>query len=103
MKPRTLSLLYIVIVLIAIFLFSTQTVSAQTQPTFDGTWKGSGKSSTGLPFKLTFTIKDNLLTGLVYQFPGNDGLDCFALENERISTTRPPLVDNKLSGTVGAA
>jgi branched-subunit amino acid ABC-type transport system permease component len=102
MKPRTLSLLYIVVFLIAVFLFSTQTVSAQASPSFDGTWKGSGKSSTGLPFNLTFTIKDNLLTGLVYQFPGNDGLECFAVDDEHIDTAQPQLVDGKLNGTVGS-
>jgi ABC-type branched-subunit amino acid transport system permease subunit len=102
MTRRTLSLLYVVVFLIAVLSLRAQTVFAQTSPSFDGTWKGSGKSSSGVPFELRFTIKDNYLTGLVYQFPGNDGVECFAVENEHISSVQPQLADNKLSGTVGA-
>ncbi len=101
MKPRILSILYVVVFVLGLLALSVQTASAQTSPAFDGTWKGSGKSSTGLAFQLTFTIKDNQLTGLVYQFPGNDGLECFAVDDEHIDTALPQVVDGKLNGTVG--
>src|SRR5215510_3063119 len=103
MKPRIL-LPALIVLLLAIIPFATQKVLAAQPAPFDGTWKGSGKSTNGLPFQLIFTIKNNSLVGLVYQFPGNDGVECFAGEDENISPAQQlQLTDKKLNGSVGSS
>src|SRR5215831_14194917 len=103
MKSRVL-LPTVFVLLLVVILFATQKVLAAQSITFDGTWKGSGKFIQGLPFQLIFTIKNNSLVGLVYQFPGNDGVECFAVEDENISPAQQlQLTDNKLNGSVGSS
>jgi branched-chain amino acid transport system permease protein len=69
---------------------------------FDGAWDGSGSDSTGKPFVVTLTIQNAALTGLLYQFPGSDGVSCHAVAYGQIpSAQQPQLGGQTLSATLG--
>ncbi len=68
----------------------------------DGQWKGTGSSSEGIPFTVTFTIQDEKLADILYSFPGMDGLSCNAIEYSVIPLeTRPAIVDNSFAAPLG--
>jgi len=104
MKPRILLLLSLALIPLIAVSIAIHPVSAlaQTPLSFDGIWKGSGKSANGLNFQLTLTIKNNTLVGFLYQFPGNDGVECYALEHEQLlPAEQATIIDNKLNAKIG--
>ncbi|MEP7134561.1 MAG: ABC transporter permease [Chloroflexota bacterium] len=68
----------------------------------DGAWQGTGSNVDGLPFTITLTIQNESLKGLVYQFPGTDGVVCHAVEYSFIpSAEQPKISANQLAATIG--
>jgi hypothetical protein len=103
MKHRSTLWASIIIVWI-VSMFAAQTVNAQTSSsTLSGVWQGTGTSIDGRSFKLTFDIKNGMLTGLLYSFNGTDGITCSAISYAQIPLAdQAEIVDNKLTAVFGS-
>ncbi len=64
---------------------------------FDGEWKGEGTTDDGLLFSVMLTIQNEALAGVLYSFPGSDGLRCTGIEYGQIpSGERSSMLGNSL-------
>ena len=52
----------------------------------DGKWEGGGSTDDGILFSVTLTIQNESLAGILYSFPGTNGLRCTAIEYGQIPT-----------------
>jgi len=106
MKSRSFLLVMIIFFVFVFSLSTKQTVGASTvsdlTTTFDGTWQGTGSNNDGLPFTLTLIIQNGSLTGLLYQFPGTDGVVCHDVVHSTIPLAEQPKIsEGKLNATLG--
>ncbi|MCE9647540.1 MAG: ABC transporter permease [Chloroflexi bacterium] len=68
----------------------------------DGEWKGAGSTSDGRQFTVTLTVRQGTLAGILYKFPGSDGIFCTAIEYGQIpEKLRPVIVNNTLDAALG--
>ncbi len=68
----------------------------------DGEWKGSGATPEGGSFFITFTVKAQKLSGILYSFTGSDGLKCTGIEYGQIpENSRPVIERSNLSASLG--
>ena len=93
--------------IIAIFLLSaciskpvvvtTPTLASVSASSFDGKWVGEGTTSNGLLFSITLTIQNESLVGILYSFPGTNGLRCTGIDYGQIpSDERSSIIDSNL-------
>jgi branched-chain amino acid transport system permease protein len=63
----------------------------------DGKWEGEGSTGDGILFSVILTIQNDSLAGILYSFPGSDGLRCTAIEYGHIPFgERPSILENNL-------
>src|SRR6266496_2035097 len=78
----------------------TPTASSPAGP-LDGKWQGSGEAS-GIPYKLSFTIKSSVVTEIEYSFINSKKTSCLNINYIPIDKNqRPPVTNNSFSATLG--
>lgn len=82
---------------------ATTTAIVQATPSsVDGQWQGKGTSADGKDFVITLTIRDSSLSGIVYQFPGADGVPCTTITYDQIPLSEQSRIENgQLSAKLG--
>ncbi len=76
---------------------------ALTQSTgFDGEWEGAGVTSQGKVIHLSFTVKEAVVTSILYKYQGLSDLPCTNLNYAPIpGALRPRIIHNTFSATLG--
>src|SRR6266542_3720541 len=99
MRPQTVFWLLLFFLLTACSSVTSPspitTTPAATTPagTFDGKWKGNGKSAEGIPFAIFFTVQNSTVTSTSYQFERPGFTPCFDVAHTILAPAdRPHIV-----------
>ena len=68
----------------------------------DGEWRGSGSTTDGKEFVLTFSVAGGRLAGVLYSFKGTDGLTCTGIDHGQIPLAERPAINaGRLEAALG--
>src|SRR5690242_9330895 len=97
MKKRYLFVILLLIILAACArteknFTPTPTVASPAGP-LDGKWQGTGEAN-GIPYKLSFTIQNSVVTEIEYSFINSKKTSCLDINYIPIEKAQQPLVTN---------
>lgn len=78
-------------------------IASEAASPYDGNWKGSGVTSDGNHFVISFQVRQGILTGVNYQYEGPRGIPCINMHYFPVpESTRPRIQNDSFTAQLGA-